>query len=110
MVQWRLESPKKKQLTPEPGELREETLDDIDTPYTYREKKRSDVSPSTQLLEFRAERQRGGNTSRGAGAAAAVGGRGSGRWKGDRGGRADLEAIPEVSSTNTLQGTIGTYF
>ena len=97
MVQWRLESPKKKQLT-----LEKPAADKQDKPHTYREKRQPQPSPRSQLEEFRAE-----------GAAAARErkvtpvpppvrtGWSLGRHKRGRGG-AELEAIPEVASSHDI--------
>ena len=120
MVQWRLESPKQKELTPEPSG---ESLQ------TYREKRKSDISPSAQLEEFRSESRAGGNSSGRGGGGGEVeerreeegrgggGRRGGGRgWSSGRRGRGVgggvLESIPEVSSSTHIHQDShdGTYF
>ena len=100
-MQWRLQSPKQKQLIPEPTAA--------GSPGNDREKREAHPSPSSQLAEFRPDRGGGGEV---------VGGRRgrkvtpvppptrAGRWRGRGGGGGrELEAIPEVASSHSLQET-----
>jgi hypothetical protein len=105
VVQWRLQSPQLKQLTPEqsgapPGNNR-------DTPSnTYREQRRAEPSPKSQLAEFRLEPEVGGTGRRRKVTPVPPPTRG-GRPRRPRGGGGgtDLEAIPEVASSHSLQET-----
>ena len=118
MVQWRLESPKPRQLTPEPKDP--PTNSDRDTAHTYKEKTQPYTSPSSQLEEFRAEGD--GKETRGRKTGVAGGGkrgrkvtpvpsqplRGQGmgiRHRKGKGAAGELEAIPEVVSSHSLHET-----
>ena len=113
-MQWRLQSPKQKQLTPElvapPG-------NDRDTPHnTARERRAPPSSPSSQLAEFRPE---GGVSSGDVSGGGVSGGgkrnrkvtpippptRGGRHWRRGGGGGGELEAIPEVASSHSLHET-----
>ncbi|CAI8041298.1 Catenin alpha [Geodia barretti] len=107
VVQWRLQSPQLKQLTPEqsgapPGNNR-------DTPSkTYREQRRAEPSPISQLEEFQSEPEVGGTGRRRKVTpvpAPTRGGRPRRPRGGGGGGGTDLEAIPEVASSHSLHET-----
>ena len=107
VVQWRLQSPQLKQSTPEqsgapPGNNR-------DTPSkTYREQRRAEPSPISQLEEFQSEPEVGGTGRRRKVTpvpAPTRGGRPRRPRGGGGGGGTDLEAIPEVASSHSLHET-----
>lgn len=103
MVQWRLESPKKKTVTPERQDHPVRNTDDIDLPHSYSEKEHKHTSPKSQLAEFKEDGQGKGRGKRGA-AIPPTRGRGNGRVR-QKKGRGELEAIPEVASSHDIDDT-----